>query len=144
MIFASIKYLTEHHEALLVSFIMSIIASYITFRTIPKLKQTFINARLSGIDVLKRNRPILPESMGLPVAIIYLIALFLFIPIPFIDWFQDTIAVVHEESPTVGTFPYHKLGEILSAILAIQSMILLGFADDVLMYVGDIKYGFQQ
>lgn len=59
MIFPSLKYLAEHHEALLISFIMTIIASYITFRTIPKLKQTFINARLSGIDVLKRNRPIL-------------------------------------------------------------------------------------
>lgn len=47
--------------------------------------------------------------MGLPVAIIYLITLFLFIPIPFIDWFQDKISVVHEESPTIGTFPYHKV-----------------------------------
>ncbi|CAO3641297.1 unnamed protein product [Cunninghamella echinulata] len=70
--------------------------------------------------------------MGLPVAIIYLISLFLLIPIPFIDWFHDKISVVHEEAPTIGTFPYHKLGEILSAILAIQSMVLLGFADDVL------------
>ncbi|CAO3590227.1 unnamed protein product [Absidia cylindrospora] len=60
--------------------------------------------------------------------------MFLFIPVPFISWFgtNDTVALVHEEAPRLGTFPYHKLGEILSAILAIQSMVLLGFADDVL------------
>ncbi|KAL7335378.1 tunicamycin resistance protein [Mucor circinelloides] len=77
---------------------------------------------------LYENRP---ETMGLPVAIIYLITLFLFIPFPFINWFEGA-HLVHEDDPTVGTFPYNKLGEILSAILAIQSMILLGFADDVL------------
>ncbi|RCH81283.1 UDP-N-acetylglucosamine--dolichyl-phosphate N-acetylglucosaminephosphotransferase [Rhizopus stolonifer] len=69
--------------------------------------------------------------MGLPVAIIYLITLFLFIPFPFIDWFEDA-QLVHQDQPHLDTFPYSKLGEILAAILAIQSMILLGFADDVL------------
>lgn len=49
--------------------------------------------------------------MGLPVAIIYLITLFLFIPIPFIDWFGNGkyAALVHDETPHLGTFPYHKV-----------------------------------
>ncbi|CAG8849063.1 13621_t:CDS:2, partial [Racocetra persica] len=29
------------------------------------------------------------------------------------------------------TFPHHKLGEFLSAMLSLQSMTFLGFADDV-------------
>ncbi|KAI8328119.1 UDP-N-acetylglucosamine--dolichyl-phosphate N-acetylglucosaminephosphotransferase-like protein [Chlamydoabsidia padenii] len=126
-----LKHIIVYHESLVISFIMAILAFIMTFKTIPRLKQPFLNAQLSGVDVLKPTRPKLPETMGLPVAIIYLITLFLFIPVPFIDWFGK-YALVHEEAPHMGTFPYHKLGEILSAILAIQSMVLLGFADDVL------------
>lgn len=46
--------------------------------------------------------------MGLPVAIIYLITLFLFIPFPFINWFEGA-KLVHEEDPSLGTFPYNKV-----------------------------------
>ncbi|KAI7904206.1 UDP-N-acetylglucosamine--dolichyl-phosphate N-acetylglucosaminephosphotransferase-like protein [Cokeromyces recurvatus] len=120
------------YTTLTISIIMSIIAGLFTFSTLPKLRDTFIKAHLSGKDMLKVNKPLLPETMGLPVAIIYMITLFLFIPFPFIDWFEGNARLVHEDDPNLGTFPYHKLGEILSAILAIQSMILLGFADDVL------------
>ncbi|KAI9483733.1 MAG: glycosyl transferase family 4-domain-containing protein [Benjaminiella poitrasii] len=120
------------HTTLIISVIMSIIAGLSAYSTLPKLKDTFIKAHLSGKDMLKPNKPLLPETMGLPVAIIYLITLFLFIPFPFIDWFEGSAKLVHENDPNLGTFPYHKLGEILSSILAIQSMILLGFADDVL------------
>ncbi|KAI8068859.1 glycosyl transferase family 4-domain-containing protein [Thamnidium elegans] len=119
------------HTTLTISVIMSIIAGLCTFTTLPKLKDTFIKANLSGRDLLKPSKPLLPETLGLPTAIIYLITLFLFIPFPFINWFEGA-HVVHEQDPHLGTFPYNKLGEILSAILAIQSMILLGFADDVL------------
>jgi UDP-N-acetylglucosamine--dolichyl-phosphate N-acetylglucosaminephosphotransferase len=47
--------------------------------------------------------------MGLPVAIIYLITLFLFIPFPFINWFEGA-HIVHEVDPNFGTFPYNKVG----------------------------------
>ncbi|KAI9347092.1 glycosyl transferase family 4-domain-containing protein [Pilaira anomala] len=119
------------HTTLIVSIIMSLLAGACTFTTLPKLKEAFIKANLSGRDLLKPTKPLLPETLGLPAAIIYLITLFLFIPFPFINWFEGA-HVVHEQDPHLGTFPYNKLGEILSAILAIQSMILLGFADDVL------------
>ncbi|KAI8099271.1 glycosyl transferase family 4-domain-containing protein [Halteromyces radiatus] len=129
-----IQYISQYHESLVVSFILAILAGLTAVKTIPRLKQPFLNAKLSGIDILKPNKPILPETLGLPIAIIYLITMFLFIPVPFIDWFGGKFffSVVHDEAPHLGTFPYHKLGEILSAILAIQSMVLLGFADDVL------------
>ncbi|KAI8647545.1 glycosyl transferase family 4-domain-containing protein [Parasitella parasitica] len=119
------------HTTLAISIIMSIIAGLCAHSCLPKLRDTFLKANLSGRDLLKRDKPLLPETMGLPVAIIYLITLFLFIPFPFIDWFEGA-HLVHKVDPSIGTFPYNKLGEILSAILAIQSMILLGFADDVL------------
>ncbi|KAI9315498.1 glycosyl transferase family 4-domain-containing protein [Dichotomocladium elegans] len=110
----------------------STIAALTTWKTLPRLTKTFINARLSGVDILKKKRPVLAEAMGFPAAIIYLITMFCFIPFPFIGWFDGEARLVHDEDPVIGTFPYHKLGEILSAILAIQSMILLGFADDVI------------
>ena len=90
--------------------------------------------------------------MGLPTAIIYLVAMFLFVPFPFMSFFNGNATLVHDEQPIAGVFPYHKVGalyyvssyrdhavnnfiiqlsEILSALLAIQSMALLGFADDV-------------
>ncbi|KAG2197259.1 hypothetical protein INT46_001785 [Mucor plumbeus] len=119
------------HTTLTISIVMSIIAGLCAHSCLPKLRDTFIKANLSGRDLLKRDKPLLPETMGLPIAIIYLITLFLFIPFPFINWFEGA-HLVHEVDPSLGTFPYNKLGEILSAILAIQSMILLGFADDVL------------
>lgn len=46
--------------------------------------------------------------MGLPIAIIYLITLFLFIPFPFINWFEGA-HLVHEVDPSLGTFPYNKV-----------------------------------
>jgi hypothetical protein len=41
--------------------------------------------------------------MGLPTAIIYLVALFLFVPFPFMSFFNGDAVLVHEENPTIGT-----------------------------------------
>jgi hypothetical protein len=46
--------------------------------------------------------------MGLPTGIIYLIIMFLFIPFPFINWFEGG-TLVHEQDPNFGTFPYDKV-----------------------------------
>ncbi|KAI9490444.1 glycosyl transferase family 4-domain-containing protein [Zychaea mexicana] len=119
-------------DTVYVSIAFAILASVVTWKTLPRLAMTFVEARVSGVDVLKRDRPLLPEAMGFPTAVIYLIAMFCFIPFPFINWFDGEARLVHEDNPMIGTFPYHKLGQILSAILAIQSMVLLGFADDIL------------
>ncbi|ORY95945.1 UDP-N-acetylglucosamine--dolichyl-phosphate N-acetylglucosaminephosphotransferase [Syncephalastrum racemosum] len=127
---AAVIYLAP--DTIVVSFGFTLIAALMTHKTLPRLRQTFVNARLSGTDILKPHRPVLAEAMGFPTAVIYLIAMFCFIPFPFMHWFDGEARLVHEEDPMIGTFPYHKLGEILAAILAIQSMVLLGFADDVL------------
>ncbi|KAI9027417.1 putative UDP-N-acetylglucosamine--dolichyl-phosphate N-acetylglucosaminephosphotransferase [Phycomyces nitens] len=122
--------LASAHETLVVSVSLSVLAGWMTWKTLPQLKQAFVNARLCGIDVLKRDKPVIPETMGLPTAIIYLIAMFVFMPFPFMAWFGGKTGP--QDTNMSGIFPHHKLGEILSAILAIQSMVLLGFADDVL------------
>ncbi|KAI8971842.1 UDP-N-acetylglucosamine-dolichyl-phosphate N-acetylglucosaminephosphotransferase isoform a [Mycotypha africana] len=121
----------DEHTTLAVSILMSIVAGIFSYKILPKLRETFVRVNLSGRDMLKADKPLLPETMGLPIAIIYLIVLFSFIPFPFINWFEGA-KLVHEEQSDFATFPYNKLGEILAAILAIQSMVLLGFADDVL------------
>lgn len=73
--------------------------------------------------------------MGLPVAIIYLITLFLFIPFPFINWFEGA-HLVHEDDPTVGTFPYNKV-----SMVAFHKTCLLMYAalvgGDTVSHIGN-------
>lgn len=45
------------HTTLTVSVVMSIIAGLCTYSTLPKLKETFMKANLSGRDLLKKNKP---------------------------------------------------------------------------------------
>jgi UDP-N-acetylglucosamine--dolichyl-phosphate N-acetylglucosaminephosphotransferase len=66
-------------------------------------------------DLLKKDNPVIPESMGMVVGVVYFIALFLFIPIPFL-----------------GEFRFDKFAQFLGGMLALFSMLFLGFADDVL------------
>ncbi|KAI7862086.1 UDP-N-acetylglucosamine--dolichyl-phosphate N-acetylglucosaminephosphotransferase [Spinellus fusiger] len=113
------------HETLVLSVGLSVLVGWTTFTTLPHLHQAFVQSHLCGKDRLKRHQPLIPESMGLPTAIIYLSAMFVFMPVPFMHWFNKS-------STMDSVFPHDKLGEILSAVLAIQSMVLLGFADDVL------------
>jgi UDP-N-acetylglucosamine--dolichyl-phosphate N-acetylglucosaminephosphotransferase len=47
------------HATLAVSCIMSLFAGWMTFRTLPRLKDTFIKVNLSGKDVLKKDKPLL-------------------------------------------------------------------------------------
>jgi UDP-N-acetylglucosamine--dolichyl-phosphate N-acetylglucosaminephosphotransferase len=46
----------------------------------------FIKKGLSGIDLLKKSRPVIPESMGTIVGCVYFVFMFLFIPVPFLEW----------------------------------------------------------
>uniref|UniRef100_A0A915PUT0 UDP-N-acetylglucosamine--dolichyl-phosphate N-acetylglucosaminephosphotransferase n=1 Tax=Setaria digitata TaxID=48799 RepID=A0A915PUT0_9BILA len=66
------------------------------------------------------NIPI-PEPIGVISAAVYLIVMFIFIPFPVYEWSQ------YESS-----IPHQKFLMFLSALTAICSAVLLGFADDVL------------
>lgn len=47
------------HTSLTVSIVMSIIAGVCTYTTLPKLRDSFIKANLSGRDLLKASKPLL-------------------------------------------------------------------------------------
>lgn len=104
-----------------VDVVMSIGAYLFTVRLIPMLKDTFVKANLYGIDMNKNDGRKIPEAIGVVTGCIFLITMFLFIPVPFTD------CIFKNEN-----FPHNEFVELLAALLSICCMVLLGFADDVL------------
>lgn len=130
--------LTTAHDPLTVNVGFSILAGITTWSAIPALSEIFVKAGLKGMDLSKKTKHIIPESMGMVAGLIYLVTMFLFIPFPFMKWFTaSNDGDLHELK--LLTFPNLKLAELLSALLSIQSMVFLGFADDVL----DIRWRFK-
>ncbi|KAL8704914.1 MAG: hypothetical protein Q9201_001947 [Fulgogasparrea decipioides] len=129
-------------EPLIASLAFSGIAFSLTYALIRWLGQTFVNAGLKGRDVSKVRKPELPETMGAVCAVVYLLTLIIFIPFPF---YQDIVAatsgggnrdVVVERQPFVDgrilhRFPHSKLASYLSALLSLQSVVILGIGDDL-------------
>ncbi|KAK3826501.1 MAG: glycosyl transferase family 4-domain-containing protein [Linnemannia elongata] len=130
--------LTTAHDPLTVNVGLSILAGITTWSAIPALSEIFVKAGLKGMDLSKRTKHIIPESMGMVAGLIYLVTMFLFIPFPFMKWFTASNDGNLQELKLL-TFPNLKLAELLSALLSIQSMVFLGFADDVL----DIRWRFK-
>ncbi|KAG0286178.1 UDP-N-acetylglucosamine--dolichyl-phosphate N-acetylglucosaminephosphotransferase [Linnemannia gamsii] len=130
--------LTTAHDPLTVNVGFSILAGITTWSAIPALSEIFLKAGLKGMDLSKRTKHIIPECMGMVAGLIYLVTMFMFIPFPFMTWFTASNDGDHQELKLL-TFPNLKLAELLSALLSIQSMVFLGFADDVL----DIRWRFK-
>ncbi|KAG5438153.1 hypothetical protein PCANB_003004 [Pneumocystis canis] len=130
--------INNHEHPLIVSLEFSIISGLITFKMIPSLCTFFIKAGFYGKDLNKPGKPLRPEAMGVVCSIVYIFSMFLFIPFSFYKYFvmtsgggnRDTYRIVKEDE-TFRLFPHNKLGEYLSAILSLQSMVLLGIADDL-------------
>ncbi|KAF8932406.1 tunicamycin resistance protein [Haplosporangium gracile] len=130
--------LTTAHDPLTVNVGFSILAGITTWSAIPALSEIFVKAGLKGMDLSKKTKHIIPESMGMVAGLIYLVTMFVFIPFPFMKWFAASNNGDLQELKLL-TFPNLKLAELLSALLSIQSMVFLGFADDVL----DIRWRFK-
>ncbi|XP_067947715.1 UDP-N-acetylglucosamine--dolichyl-phosphate N-acetylglucosaminephosphotransferase-like [Watersipora subatra] len=120
-----------------INVVMSCFASAVLFHIIPKFKEMFIKAGLSGTDMNKipsvpiqstaqnpsaLEKPILPEAQGVLSGAVYLIVVFLFIPVPFLRHFTTSDV----------QFPHHEFVDFLAALLSMCCMLFLGFADDVL------------
>ncbi|CAH1174200.1 unnamed protein product [Phaedon cochleariae] len=103
-----------------INLMMSIVAYLVTVRIIPNIKEKFIKANLFGIDMSKTTSDKVPESLGVVTGCVFLMTMFLFIPIPF------------GHSLFNGSFPHDEFVEMIAALLSICCMLLLGFADDVL------------
>ncbi|KZC14005.1 UDP-N-acetylglucosamine--dolichyl-phosphate N-acetylglucosaminephosphotransferase [Dufourea novaeangliae] len=106
---------------LLTNFAMSVTVYFLTIRLIPRIKDMFIKANLYGIDMNKSSGEKVPEALGVVSGCLFLITLFLFIPIPFTNYIFNDV-----------NFPHNEFMEFLAALLSICCMLLLGFADDVL------------
>ncbi|KAL8723320.1 MAG: hypothetical protein Q9225_000372 [Loekoesia sp. 1 TL-2023] len=129
-------------EPLIASLAFSGIAFSFTYSLIRWLGPTFIEAGLKGRDMSKSRKPEIPETMGAVCAVVYLLTLIVFIPFPF---YQDIVAatsgggnrdVIVERLPladgrVLHRFPHSKLASYLSALLSLQSVVILGIADDL-------------
>ena len=100
------------------SIAFSILAFEATLLFIPLCTDVFVKKGLSGKDLNKTGRPTIPESMGAIAAVVYLLVMLLFTPFAFYEHLGSE------------TFPHNKLGTYLSAVLSLQSMVILGLADD--------------
>lgn len=125
----------------------SIIGSIVTFHLIPRMGPLFVGIGLSGKDLLKKEKKVLPETMGAVVGLVYMFCLFLFIPFMFYQYLvtKTSGAGNRDEGLEITTdpgypgmvgrtltkFPHNKLAGYLSAILCLQSMFVLGVADDL-------------
>lgn len=106
----------------------SLVAGLAAHSAIPEFGRLLLHAGRKGADLNKPDRPALPESLGIAVGAIYLVTMFLFIPIPFAPW------LLRSSRFTAASliFPFEQLGAYTAALLSITCMLFLGFADDVL------------
>ncbi|CAD6198364.1 unnamed protein product [Caenorhabditis auriculariae] len=107
--------------SLLLNAALSGVGSWICYRLILSYIPIFIQRKMYGNDQCKVSNDPVPEPMGVICAAVYLIVMFLFIPVPFFEWIGADII-----------FPYARLLAILSGLISISTAILLGFADDML------------
>eukprot|EP00731_Ephydatia_muelleri_P009439 Em0005g25a len=75
-----------------------------------------------GKDLNKKSEDKVPEGLGVVCGAVYLMSMFLFIPVPFIRPY-----FLGEK----GVFEHQEFAHFLCALLCICCMIFLGFADDV-------------
>ncbi|KAJ3099247.1 UDP-N-acetylglucosamine--dolichyl-phosphate N-acetylglucosaminephosphotransferase [Phlyctochytrium planicorne] len=117
------------HNPIAVSLCLSLLAGVLTWKFIPFASGAFIKHGRSGRDLLKPDKPVIAESMGLIAGIIYLAVMFAFIPVPFVNWFRGSS--FFGENNSIPNFPHNMLGQYLSGILTLFAMLFLGFVDDV-------------
>ncbi|XP_066913004.1 UDP-N-acetylglucosamine--dolichyl-phosphate N-acetylglucosaminephosphotransferase-like isoform X1 [Clytia hemisphaerica] len=112
----------------------SLFSFFLALRLIPGAKDLFLKAGLKGKDLNKKEKNEIPESLGVICGTVFLICMFLFIPVPFVTrWMENMVG----QEQTV--FPHNEFVEFIAALLSICCMILLGYADDTL----DLKWRYK-
>nr|SVE74234.1 EOG090X07N9 [Daphnia barbata] len=107
---------------LVINIVLSVIGYSVILNVVPKFKDMFVKAHLSGLDLNKKHKPEIPEAAGVITSCIFLIVMFIFIPFPFSKHFFNK----------EWGFPHQEFVQFMAALLSICCMVLLGFADDVL------------
>ncbi|KAF7934154.1 uncharacterized protein EAE97_008514 [Botrytis byssoidea] len=138
----------ENGEPLIASLAFSGLAFSATYSMIRWLGPTFMKAGLKGKDMSKRDKKEIPETMGAVCAVVYLLIIIVFIPFPF---YKDIVAATSgggnrdvvregglkdfgmdvENGRFLHRFPHSKLASYLSAVLSLQSVVILGIGDDL-------------
>ncbi|ODV88535.1 hypothetical protein CANCADRAFT_57707 [Tortispora caseinolytica NRRL Y-17796] len=127
-----------HGNAILACIAYSIAAYFVTLMLIPYWAPSFMGIGLSGSDLNKADRPVIPETMGAVCGIVYLFVLYLFTPSMFYQYIVTETsgggnrdAGIELIGQSMSSFPHSKLAGYLSGILSLQSMLILGVADDL-------------
>jgi len=129
-------------EPLIASIALSGLAFAFSYALLRWLGNAFMKLGFKGRDLCKRKQDEIPEMMGAICAMVYLFVLIFFIPWPF---YKDIVIAtsgggnrdVIQELGEVETgrllhrFPHNKLASYLSALLSLQSVVLLGVGDDL-------------
>ena len=102
-------------RSLQVSLIITVACSVLCLVSIPEVSKLLLAAGLGGKDCHKKSSPVIAEGTGVAVGFTYAIALTVFLP--FSVMFESEMG---------------DLSVFLSALLSINSMCFLGFADNVL------------
>lgn len=113
------------NNVVVISGSMAIVAGMVAHSIIPEFSILLLAAGRTGADLNKPGRPVIAECLGIALGAVYLVTLFLFLPIPFLPWLS-------RRSTSNGHFPFEGLGNYTAALLSISCMLFLGFADDVL------------
>ncbi|WEW59541.1 tunicamycin resistance protein [Emydomyces testavorans] len=130
-------------EPLIASLALSGISFASAFGLIRWLGPVFMKAGLKGKDMSKVKQNEIPETMGAVCAVVYILAIIVFIPFPFYKDIvaatsgggnRDVVLPVHhvETGRFLHRFPHNKLASYLSGLLSLQSIVILGIGDDLL------------
>lgn len=131
-----IIYSSKFSSALISAIGFSIIGFIAVDWLIPSVSQSFVKAGLFGKDLSKPGKPIIPETIGIITSTVYLFVMFFYIPFMFYKYLVITSGGGHRDMSVIqysndGLFPHGKLIEYLSAMLCLESTLLLGIADDL-------------
>jgi len=116
------------------------IAFAVTYCLISWSGDAFKKIGLKGNDRSKPDRKELPEAMGIVCVEVYLTMLVFFMPFAFYEHLvsatsgggnRDVTIDEVEKGRMLHRFPHDKLGEYVSALMSLQSMAILGMADDL-------------
>lgn len=142
----AIRYMDLAFPALVVSLVLSVLAFGMTYLAIQYAQSAFVVGGLGGVDLLKRDLlphgqkpPVIPESLGLVCAVIYLLILVAFIPFRYFG--ANMYGLPSSLAGDVYSSPglHQDLASFLSALLSVYSGAFLGFVDDVL----DIRWRYK-
>ena len=117
------------------NFFLSLLGAILTHHLIKEMSHLFLKADLSGRDLSKKGKPRIPEAIGVIASAVYLIVMFLFIPVPFLSQYLSSSRIFSnstDSSASLNDAITYELVNYLAAMLSICCMIFLGFADDVL------------